>query len=268
MSRYCIVVENTARRLTYAHFLQFPAQIGRSHAGTMHIVLHDLDPQNPTISRHHATIERRSGDRLVVVDRSSHGTLVDGRRCESAGELPIQVGSSIVRIEHYRLRIVKRPEFELVDIRDGVPPDRNERWPMVPGAAVAIGDINGQSMVLSGECLDMPNADEVLTIRVHLRAHGHSADWQGALVPPLKDVRLNDKLAPTTGWFPLRENDTLIVNRRRFAFIRYGRAPVQCGNDDCRLLTPPTFQPVCRFCQEPFDKRAVTVFGAIDDDLG
>ncbi len=266
MDQYCIIVENTKKPLIYVHFVPIPAKIGRRQDGDMHVVLHDLDPEKPRISKFHASLEDEGDERFFVIDQSTNGTTVDGRSCPKGGKLPARVDASIIGIEHYRLRLVKRPVLELVDVMDGHPPEQNERWPLLPGIPVVIGDINGDTQVLGGECLDMPNADHVITPRIHLKASGQGLDWIATVSPELKGVWLNEKPAPTKGWFAVRENDMLKVGERRFAVIRYRTAPVQCGVPNCRLLTVPSFPPaICRFCKAPLDERAITIMGVVDE---
>ncbi len=244
MALLSVIVENTKRPLIYAHYLDFPAQIGRETDGSMHVVLYDEAPDKPAISRHHATIERRPGDQYVLINKSPNGTLVNGRRIDSQPQ-PLLLGASQIKIENYRLTLTRHAGIELVDLLDTHRPSRNEKRPLLAGTEIAIGEIEGECLIIPGECLDMPQSSSYVNLIVRLK--WSAQDWIASLVKPRPGVKLNNKPAPA-GWFPVVANDVIIVGERRFALISYGHAPVLCGNPACKLLTPAGYSQACRFC--------------------
>jgi hypothetical protein len=231
---------------------KLPVTIGRSEHNSVRI---GHAPQDMTISRTHAIIQRAKGQ-LHLVDKSANGTIYCGERIKQGNV--VALGST--------------DSFEIFDFRISiglVKPDPT--FPVLFEAHVLVDGYKRGKPAMIGEMLlllfktsrgyrfdQVPMQADFPTIFTRHRLDAEYAfaaiandHGEGLLATqPVSDrplIAVNRKPVNKSR-LPLHERDVIEVGNIRIEIYPPGEKSLKCSNPACQLLNPYVPHGSCRFC--------------------
>lgn len=231
---------------------KLPVSVGRGEHNAIRI---GHDPQDKTISRTHALIQR-DGAGLRLVDKSANGTIYQGARIRQGGATAL--GST----DH----------FEIFDFSITVAKARhNPSIPIIFEAHVLVDGYMKGKPFLIGEMMLLcfrqsnryrfeliPARAEFETILSNYRIDDEHAfavifAYRGAgylstLSPESRPVMLVNRQPVRDIRIALHPRDVVEIENIRIELYPLGENSLKCSNPTCGLLNPYVLTDNCRFC--------------------
>jgi hypothetical protein len=231
---------------------KLPFTVGRGEHNAVRI---GHDPQDKTISRTHAVIQRE-GDCLRLIDKSSNGTIYRGVRMRQGNSVDLQ------EIDHFEIF-----EFKIAISRS----KHNPCIPTIFEAHVLVDEYLKGKPFLIGEMLLLcfktrngyrfdhiparANFETILSGHRIADEHAFAAvvgyQGMGRLLtrainerPPIL-INKEPVRDLSVGLYPL---DVVEIENIRIELFARGGSGLKCSNPTCQLLNPYDLTANCRFC--------------------
>jgi pSer/pThr/pTyr-binding forkhead associated (FHA) protein len=231
---------------------KMPVSVGRGEHNAVRI---GHDPQDKTVSRTHAIIQR-AGQGLRLVDKSSNGTIYRGTRMRQGSSVDLKAADhfeifeftiDVSKAKHDPAAAIIFEAHVLVDgYKQGAPfqigemlllcfkTKRGYRFDQVPVRA-------DFETILSYHRIDDEHAFAAI---VGYKGGGILATQPAGDRPRI----LINRQAVRADKEPLHPRDVIEIENVRIELYPPGENSLKCSNPSCELLNPYTLNANCRFC--------------------